>query len=395
MLWFDGLGLLATVLYTAMLLRLVGWWRALPPFRLPVSGEQPATAFSVLIAARNEAENIEACLRSIAAAVYPAAMLEVLVIDDHSEDATAQRIRAAAQAYPALRIRYLALADAPGTGAGKKAALRYGLTQARHRWVLTTDADCHVPPLWLRAFDAYIRRYQPVLVAGPVRLEPVEGLFSLWQSVEFAGLMVAGGASLGHSQLFCSAANMAYRRDLVSASGPGGEGPLREALASGDDVFLLHHLAKAYPRQIGFLKASEAMVRSSPQESLRAWWRQRLRWASKNRHYTHRPAQWGAAGVWLAMAWMLLRPLFFIWSGFSIAWGLGLLLKLVGEAALLWHATRWMAPRHGFGAVLWAQPLQTAYVTAVGLFAPRARFTWKGRSFGPAGSPSPASTKAG
>src|SRR5512145_374950 len=52
--------------------------KALPP------GQSPFV--SILVPARNEAQNVEACVRSLLAQQYPA--FEVLVLDDHSTDAT-------------------------------------------------------------------------------------------------------------------------------------------------------------------------------------------------------------------------------------------------------------------------------------------------------------------
>ena len=91
-------------------------------------GEIPA--FSILIAARNEATNLPQLLRDLAAQTFPAAHFEVLIADDHSTDTTAALVAAAARdsAFP-LRIITL---SAPQTG--KKAALSAALfSTAIHR----------------------------------------------------------------------------------------------------------------------------------------------------------------------------------------------------------------------------------------------------------------------
>ena len=63
------------------------YWRKLAAFQLP-ENYIPSTFVSVLIPARNEAYKIEHCLDSILKNNFPKNLLEIIVIDDHSEDDT-------------------------------------------------------------------------------------------------------------------------------------------------------------------------------------------------------------------------------------------------------------------------------------------------------------------
>ena len=49
----------------------------------------PKTTISVVVAARNEAENIGVLIQKIAAQRFPKTQLELIVIDDNSTDETA------------------------------------------------------------------------------------------------------------------------------------------------------------------------------------------------------------------------------------------------------------------------------------------------------------------
>jgi chlorobactene glucosyltransferase len=97
---------------------------------------------SVIIPARNEALNIERCVRSVLATGYAA--VEVIVVDDRSSDATATIIEGIA-ADPAAsgRLRLLRGADLPPEGDwfGKQWALIQGYRVARGELLLFTDAD--------------------------------------------------------------------------------------------------------------------------------------------------------------------------------------------------------------------------------------------------------------
>src|SRR3954464_9195503 len=66
---------------------------------------------SVIIPARNEARNIERCVRSVLSTFYPS--IEVIVVDDHSTDATRSIAREIADRDTRLRV-----IDAPVLPAG-------------------------------------------------------------------------------------------------------------------------------------------------------------------------------------------------------------------------------------------------------------------------------------
>ncbi|MEF9995028.1 MAG: glycosyltransferase [Burkholderiaceae bacterium] len=104
---------------------------------------------SILVAAYNEEETIAAAVQSIAAQAY-AGPLQVMVINDGSSDNTASIVRALQHQYD-----WLELIDYPAN-AGKAYALNRGLAHARHRLVMTIDADSC---LYHRALASLVERY--------------------------------------------------------------------------------------------------------------------------------------------------------------------------------------------------------------------------------------------
>jgi len=84
---------------------------------------QPSTKVTVIIPARNEEKNIRACLASLQKQIYPSLLLEVLVIDDHSEDNTANAVRQ----FP--NVKLLALHDET-VNSYKKKAIEKGIAAA-------------------------------------------------------------------------------------------------------------------------------------------------------------------------------------------------------------------------------------------------------------------------
>ena len=92
-----SLGIL-TVLYALLLMAYRYWFGKLRVFE-PLETSQLAipTRFTVIIPARNEAGNIKACVDSILAQDYPLEAIEIIVIDDFSEDDTAFMVKAIGQ----------------------------------------------------------------------------------------------------------------------------------------------------------------------------------------------------------------------------------------------------------------------------------------------------------
>ena len=115
----------------------------------------PAPMVSVVIPARNEARNIERCVRSVLSTTWP--NLEVVVVDDHSEDGTGEIARRIAGGDS--RVRVVANPPLPGDWFGKQWACANGANAARGEIFCFTDADTfHHPDLITRSVNAIAQR---------------------------------------------------------------------------------------------------------------------------------------------------------------------------------------------------------------------------------------------
>lgn len=119
---------------------------------------------SVVLPARNEALNIDACLRSVLASTWP--NLEVVVVDDHSEDGTGAIARRVAEAD--ARVRVIEAPDLPEGWFGKQWACHTGARDARGAILCFIDADTrHGTELLARSVNALrARRSDLFTVAG-------------------------------------------------------------------------------------------------------------------------------------------------------------------------------------------------------------------------------------
>ena len=98
-----------------------------------------APLLSMLVAAKDEQDNIETCVTSLLAQDY--ANLEVIVIDDRSDDQT-PKILKRLQRESEGRLRVISILDLEAGWFGKNNAMREGVAASNGEWLCFTDADC-------------------------------------------------------------------------------------------------------------------------------------------------------------------------------------------------------------------------------------------------------------
>lgn len=336
-------------LYGLLILALGHGWRRLH-YKVPPS---PHFAFiSVVVAARNEAANIGRCLEWLASQDYPASHFEVILVDDHSEDQTYAIIQEFIQSKNLSNFFLIDKSSLAGQ-TGKKNALSAAISLSRGDFILCSDADCHGHSQWLRTMNNWLQHLDPHMLIGPVLLWPAGSLFSRMQILEFSSLSgtTGGAARLGYP-LMCNGANLLFKKESFLAVG-GYYGNLH--LASGDDMFLLQKLFCSGYKRIFYLMDPRAIVRTPPVDSLKGFFRQRIRWASKTTAYSDRFSQLVAALVASCNILILLAMilLFFVSTPGAFLLLASLLLKALVDFSLLWPVLGFFKKRK----LLWFFPL--------------------------------------
>ncbi len=126
-----------------------------------------APLVSVLVPARNEAENITACLAGLQQQRY--AQFEIIVLDDNSSDATAAL--AANLAAHDRRIRLISGEPVPAGWTGKNWACHQLSKHARGEILIFTDADCRHSAEIIAATVAWMQKYRlGLLTAFPQQI---------------------------------------------------------------------------------------------------------------------------------------------------------------------------------------------------------------------------------
>jgi cellulose synthase/poly-beta-1,6-N-acetylglucosamine synthase-like glycosyltransferase len=263
------------LVYAALLLLLaIGSLRLRSRFSR-VGGESvDLPRISVIVPFRNEAKNLPDIVQDIIAQSYPAERLELILVDDHSEDGGSALI----PSHPIIRSVQLDKQQV-----GKKAALEAGIAVAHGEWILTTDADCRLHPDWAKALVSGALQADAVMVCGTVNLESATGLLGMVQVLETHILQTCGAASLALGfPLLNTGASLAFRRStFLEVGGYSGN----SHLASGDDTFLMLAMQRAHPCRVIPCGAPAARVRTAAEATWSAFLAQRRRRASKVRHY--------------------------------------------------------------------------------------------------------------
>ena len=147
---------------------------------LPPTCDQTAPSailplFSVVIPARNEEANIEACVKSVLAQDYPS--LEVIAVDDDSTDGTGERL--AGLAGEDNRLTVFQGSPLPRGWTGKCFALSQGASVARGDWLAFIDADVTIEPRCLSSALEYARSQN----LGMLSLIPGQRLVGFWEKL--------------------------------------------------------------------------------------------------------------------------------------------------------------------------------------------------------------------
>ena len=329
----------------------------------PMLPEVNFKPISVVIPCRNEAPHLPALLASIQKLDYPKALYEVILVDDHSTDGSANIIN---QTSDFIVVSL--------TGQGKKEAQRLGISMANHETIACTDADCTVPPNWLKDINSAMRQ-NVELVFGPVVFSGDKKPF---MALEFLALV---GSTMGMLEkgfyVMGNGANMAFKKSAFLAVTDKLEGM---KTPSGDDVFLLHEVAKNKGR-IETL-SGHAIVQTQPPSGLKAFIDQRVRWASKGRHYTSTPTILVGLLVFAINSWLLLLFILAFFKGEFWMWFLLLFAsKTILDTVLLTCFGKTFQQKVTGFLLIGQQIMNLIYVPLIAVLSLFKSYNWKGRRY--------------
>lgn len=230
---------------------------------------------SIIIVGRNEEHNVGALVHSIKSLEYPPHLIEVLFLDDNSEDRTLPLMQSV---FEKMDIPAYCYSGKLLSIEGKKNGSAFLASQAKNEWLLFTDADVIVPKNWVRSMVNSAVKDGARMVCGPVVFSHSNSMLSKLYSLEFAALIQTSLMAIQCKFPFmCNAANMMVEREvyLLNFNKTG------EKLSSGDDVFLLKTISETYGAKSIVANFDASVVTFHP-DSLKIFFSQRIRWAGKS-----------------------------------------------------------------------------------------------------------------
>jgi len=349
------------------------------PVNDPDSGPSKNTIFSsvkvsVIIPARNEAAHIGNCLDSLFKQTYPGYLTEIIVVNDFSTDETALRVLEFGD-----QCRLFNLSDfvSDSLNSYKKKAIETGISQSTGELIICTDADCSMGPEWIQTLVDVYRKENRVFLAAPVQIIPDGSALAVFQTLDFISLQGITGAAV-HKNLYpmCNGANLAYARKAYDAV--GGFSNI-DHIASGDDMLLMKKIQSAFPGQSGYIKDPRAIVRTGPAENISAFFKQRIRWASKISHYNHPATFITLAGVYLLNLGLLVLMISCFFTG-HWRWFLFLIaFKTVSEYLFVSRVAAFFGQQSLMKWFPICQPIHVIYTVIAGSFGSFGKYEWKNR----------------
>jgi len=361
---------LFTVLHISFYLYLLIGWK-----RVKVSKEAgKGISFTVIIPARNEESVIVGVLACLASQDYDKSDYEVIVVNDFSDDGTEKVVHECIEKFD-LDLRLISLSDP--NKQGKKYALTEGVAHSKFDFILTTDADCQMGPMWISSFVEKANNYE--FIAGPVALKG-RGLFARLQQAEFSGLLGFGAVTLEHDNpSMCSGANLGFSKKAFEVVG-GYEDNIN--IPSGDDEFLLYNITEKFPGKASFLKNKASLVITPAHDSLQQFINQRKRWTSKWKYNKNRILRFVAIMFFLDYLFYFLFLLVCL-ANWDLLCYLGVIMiaRFGVERLFIGSVNSFVGNRKTGLALLVLQIIYPIHVLFMGVNSIFGNYTWKGRKY--------------
>jgi cellulose synthase/poly-beta-1,6-N-acetylglucosamine synthase-like glycosyltransferase len=325
------------------------------------------TKLTIIIPVRNEEDNILNLLQDIDNQDYPKQNIEVIIANDGSTDQT-ENIVLEFQEKASFSLRLLNILN-ENENSPKKKAIQKSIEISSGELIITTDGDCRVSEKWLSSIEKCYKENEAKLVSSPVTFLDEQSFWNTAQIIEFASLIGSGACAM-HLQKpnLCNGANIAYTREIFEKVG-GFAG--NEHLASGDDEFLMHKIAKLYPENVVFNADKDAIVLTKSQPNLAHFFQQRKRWASKWKYYQ----DWKISALAI---FIFIVNLDVLWSIFTLNY-LHLFLKFSTEFIFLSLLISFLGHKNKIKFIPILQACYPFYVVFFGLIAQGKGYVWKGR----------------
>ncbi len=335
----------------------------------------PEEFVSIIVPFRNEAKNILNTYKSLTSQSYPIEKYEIIFVNDSSDDNSLQLL----ESLPKKENVYIySVPNDYSANAHKKRAIRFGIEKSRGEIIVTTDADCVHNKDWLKNLLKFMDKGTG-FVSGPVKFKSNSNLFSEMQRLEFAGLVITGAGLIGSGNpIICNAANIAYRKKAFEEVGGF---TYQMSLSSGDDELLMQKIDRDSDYQIKFALDKNAIVSTEANPTIKDFYHQRKRWASKGLFYGDHLLLIKLVLIFLFYLSLIVQPIlgFILSVKFFLTFIITFLFKISAEYLVLKKGITLLFDSKILKLFLITEILQVPYILVSGFMGMFGNLVWKDR----------------
>ncbi len=247
-------------------------------FAKPLTSAPKRVPISIIVCAKNEAENVTKFIPLLIEQNYPD--FEIVIIDDASSDETLDLFEAFEKQHS--NIKLVKVENIEAFWGNKKFALTLGIKAAKNEYLLFSDADCYPTSKdWITQMSSQFTQ-QKTIVLGYGAYEKIKGSF-LNKIIRFETLLTAtqyfGWAKIGKPYMGVGR-NLAYKREeFFKVRGFMDHMKIR----SGDDDLFINQAANNKNTTVCF--TPESFTYSMPKTSFKDWFTQKRRHISTAKNY--------------------------------------------------------------------------------------------------------------
>ncbi|MBN2486692.1 MAG: glycosyltransferase [Bacteroidales bacterium] len=280
--WAKTLNLIELIIFTTFcvffVVQMVYYLRVYLPvlFYKDTQPNEKPLPLSVIICARNEAENLQKNLKYVLEQNHPD--YEVIVVNDSSTDESDNVLGGYLREYKHLKTTSLPAGHK--FTHGKKLALTVGIKAAKNEYLVFTDADCRpVSENWLTEIQTGFINHDIVLAYGGYKrrksfLNNYIRFDTLFIALQYLGFAIARSPYMGVGR------NLAYKKELFFKNKGFAN---HYGLLSGDDDLFINEVANKSNTTV--VIGAGSFTRSEPKTSLKAFFEQKLRHLSTASKY--------------------------------------------------------------------------------------------------------------
>lgn len=228
---------------------------------------------SILVAFRNEEQNLLACCRALDNLDYPNEKLEILLINDQSEDNSRQIVSEFISGKSQFKL--VDIIEEKYNLAGKINALAQAIQQTSNEYIFVTDADCQPQPGWIKTLLQYYTESTGLISGFTILEKPQPSYLDRLQKRDMIFLQgLAHITSNAHRPVTVLGNNFTFRRSVYDRVG----GFEKIGFSITEDHALMKKILDETDFRVLYIRDKDGPVISAPEVTFDQFLNQRIRW---------------------------------------------------------------------------------------------------------------------